>query len=98
MAETLKVNAALTSIDLSQNELGDVACAALAEALKVNTVLTSINLAGNKIGEAGGTALADALKVNASLSSIELDYNDDIPDATKQAIEVAVAKNKESAK
>ena len=37
LAEALKVNTALTWLDLKDNEIGDEGAAALAEALKVNT-------------------------------------------------------------
>eukprot|EP00019_Armaparvus_languidus_P001153 CAMPEP_0168591766 /NCGR_PEP_ID=MMETSP0420-20121227/7321_1 /TAXON_ID=498008 /ORGANISM="Pessonella sp." /LENGTH=76 /DNA_ID=CAMNT_0008627603 /DNA_START=431 /DNA_END=659 /DNA_ORIENTATION=+ len=43
LAEALKVNTTLTSIDLGYNKIGDAGAEQIAEALKVNKTLTSIN-------------------------------------------------------
>ena len=93
----LQTNTTLTSIDLSSNQLGEVAGAAIGTALQTNTTLTSINLGGNKLGEVAGAAIGTALQTNTSLTSIDLDYNSSLPAATKEAIEAAVAKNRAAA-
>ena len=63
IAEALKVNPVLTSLDLQTNSIGNGGAMAIAEALKVNAVLTKLNLLqGNKMGEAGKKAVRDAVK------------------------------------
>ena len=44
LAEALRLNSTLTSLDLSGNDLGEGAGRALAETLRLNTSLTSLNL------------------------------------------------------
>uniref|UniRef100_A0A7S4BZ37 Uncharacterized protein n=1 Tax=Chrysotila carterae TaxID=13221 RepID=A0A7S4BZ37_CHRCT len=72
LAEGLKTNQALTSIDLSKCDgIGDEGCKALAEGLKTNQALTSINLTNClSIGDEGCKALAEGLKTNQALTSI----------------------------
>jgi hypothetical protein len=50
LADALKVNKSLTSIDLCYNKIGDEGASALADALKVNTSVTNIDLAYDEIG------------------------------------------------
>jgi hypothetical protein len=49
LADALKVNSTLTTINLDRNSIGDEGYAALADALKVNSTLTTINLFDNSI-------------------------------------------------
>jgi hypothetical protein len=51
MAETLRLNTTITSLDLYRNRLGEGGWRALAEALGLNTTVTSLNLNGNGLGE-----------------------------------------------
>ena len=64
IAEALKVNPVLTSLDLRKNSICVDGAKAIAEALKVNPVLTELNLKYNstKMGDAGGKAVQDAVK------------------------------------
>ena len=63
IAEALKVNPVLTSLELGGNRLiGDDGAKAIAEALKVNPVLTKLDLKYNLLGEAGEKAVRDAVK------------------------------------
>jgi hypothetical protein len=63
IAEALKVNAVLTSVDLRLNSIRDDGAKAIAEALKVNAVLTKLDLEYNSnMGEAGKKAVRDAVK------------------------------------
>jgi hypothetical protein len=66
----------LESLDVSGNQLGDVACAALAKALIVNAKtshLEKIDISGNKsISSKGLHALGDMLNVNHTLTTIQL--------------------------
>ena len=61
VAEMLRVNTTLTSLDLRINEIGDAGAAALGEALRVNGALTSLSLVGNNISAADEAALLAAL-------------------------------------
>src|SRR5271168_3004599 len=59
----------LTSLSLSNNEIGEAGARAIAERL---TGLTSLNLDDNGIGEAGARAIAERL---TGLTSLNLDDN-----------------------
>ena len=85
IADALKSNTSLTTIDLRGNNIGDEGAKAIAEALKGNTSLTSINLSNNNIGDEGAKAIADALKFNTSLTTIDLD-NNNLGDEGKKAV------------
>ena len=75
LAEALKTNGALTTLDLMGNSIGDEGARALAEALKTNGALTTLNLQGNSIGTEGARALAEALKTNGALTELDLRQN-----------------------
>ena len=63
IAEALKVNAVVTTLDLSGNNIGVEGAKAIAEALKVNAVLTKLNLKYNSpMGDAGEKAVRDAVR------------------------------------
>ncbi|CAE7340284.1 NLRC3 [Symbiodinium sp. CCMP2456] len=76
IAEALKCNSTLTSINLESSDIGAEGCKAIGEALKTNSTLTSINLAWYFIGEGGAKAICEALKYNSTLTSINLESND----------------------
>ena len=71
----LRVNTSLTSLDLSENSIGDEGASSLSEALRVNTSLTSLDLSENSIGDEGASSLSEALRVNTSLTSLDLSEN-----------------------
>lgn len=75
VAEALKINTALTSLNLDYNNIGDKGAAAIAEALKGGTALTELMLENNKIGNGGAIALAEALTVNEVLRVLDLKMN-----------------------
>jgi Ran GTPase-activating protein (RanGAP) involved in mRNA processing and transport len=91
IADALRVNGALTSIDLSGNQLcgiwtdwrGDQhgtytteGIIAIANAIRVNGALTKMSLAQNKLGEEGTKAICEALKQNKALKEFDLSgYN-----------------------
>ena len=54
MAEALRLNTTLASIDLGANDLGEGGGSALAKALRLNTTVTSLNLGINVLGKGGG--------------------------------------------
>jgi Ran GTPase-activating protein (RanGAP) involved in mRNA processing and transport len=72
VAEALKVNKTLRSVDLSRNQIGVGAAKAIANALKVNKTLRSVDLSRNQLGVGAAKAIANALKENTSLQSIYL--------------------------
>merc|ERR1712096_569572 len=64
LAEALKTNTTVQTIDLGSNRIGPEGAVALAEALKTNTTVQKIDLGSNSIGPEGAVALAEALKTN----------------------------------
>ena len=75
LAEMLKTNRTLTSVNLSYNELTDIFVRDLAEALITNHTLTVLNLSGNKITNIGAQALSKMLKTNETLIHLHLSRN-----------------------
>ncbi|KAG0375797.1 hypothetical protein BGX24_008647 [Mortierella sp. AD032] len=75
LAEALKTNSTLTTLDLKHNSIGDNGAKTLAEALKTNSTLTTLYLQGNSIGDSGAQALAEALKSNSTLNTLDLQGN-----------------------
>ncbi|KAF9536772.1 hypothetical protein EC957_009735, partial [Mortierella hygrophila] len=75
LADALKTNSTLTTLDLRGNSIGSDGAKALAEALKTNSILTTLDLGGNSIGSDGAKALAEALKTNSTLTTLNLWYN-----------------------
>ena len=75
LAECLRVNATLTSLDLWGCCIGVAGATQLAECLRLNSALTSLDLRGSRIGDVGATQLADCLRVNATLTSLNLRGN-----------------------
>ena len=72
LAEALKTNTTIQSLNLSYNKLGPEVDIALAEVLKTNTTLQTLNLKHNNFGPEGFVALAEALKINTTLQSLNL--------------------------
>ena len=88
LAEALKLNAVLKSINLSRNHIGGYydeardemvytpgGPAAIAEMLKLNAVVKKLLLGGNSIGDDGAIALSESLKSNKSLEKLALNSN-----------------------
>lgn len=77
LAEALKNNTTLTTLDLTDNHIGAKGATALADMLKNNKTLTVLNLAYNKIGDEGDeglqTLLVDALEDNTTILEIDLE-------------------------
>ncbi|CAF1129205.1 unnamed protein product [Rotaria sordida] len=87
LAEALRNNKTLTTLNLWGNEIKDAGAQHLADALRNNTTLTTLDLVDNQIGDAGAEHLADALAnneviviplsfVSYSSSSIHIDGRD----------------------
>ena len=77
----------LTSLDLSDNIVGDEGAQALAAALCTAARLTRLDLACNLVGDAGATALAAAL---GTLTSLDLRNNPRVTAAGKAALAAAL--------
>ena len=58
LAECLRVNATLTSLDLWNNDIGAAGATQLTECLRVNATLTSLDLSDNDIGDASALRAA----------------------------------------
>ena len=65
-------NIAVTSLDLSDNDLGDEGASLLKELLQQNKKLKILDLSRNRILTTGGKALADGLVENAALLNLNL--------------------------
>ncbi|KAF9176569.1 hypothetical protein BGZ50_000303 [Haplosporangium sp. Z 11] len=75
LAETLKTNTTLTTLDLGNNSIKDSGAVVLSEALKTNLTLTILDLGINSIGNNGAVALSEALKTNSTLTTLNLEGN-----------------------
>lgn len=76
LADVLKNNDTVVSLDLSKNNIGDKGVQALAELLKNNKTLEELILSRNNITKTGVEALVEALKVNKTLKELDLSEND----------------------
>jgi hypothetical protein len=76
LAEALKTNKTITTLDLSHNTIDDEGARALADALKTNTTISTLDLRDNDIGDQGARTLSDALKTNTTISTLDLSDND----------------------
>ena len=70
LVERLRVNAALTSLELSDYQIGDAGAAQLADCLRVNSTLTSLDLWNSSIGDAGARQFAECLHVSVALTHL----------------------------
>jgi len=81
IAEELKANINLRTLDLSENYLGDPTAIKLAEALQYNNTLTELDLRSNRITAQGAAALAAVLTldegpgVNTTLRLLKINEN-----------------------
>jgi Ran GTPase-activating protein (RanGAP) involved in mRNA processing and transport len=91
LAEALKVNMTVTSLDFGGKFVGDACARVLAASLKVNTTLTSLEISDSSVGDAGAGALAEVLQANTTLTSLHL-YGNSVgvvgATALAQALEV----------
>ena len=76
LADALKVNKTLTTLDLQHNKLGAKGAQAVASALRINKTLTTLNLGDNDIGDVGAEALASRLRGNTTLTTLEIQDNE----------------------
>ncbi|KAF9352239.1 hypothetical protein BGX26_009906 [Mortierella sp. AD094] len=92
LAETLKTNSTLTTLDLRSNSIGGNGAQALFETLKTNSTLTTLDLRSNSIGDNGAQVLSEALKTNSTLTTLDLE-NSSIGDNGAQALSEALKTN-----
>ena len=62
----------LTSLDLSNNDIGAAGAAIVCSVLERNSVLTSLSLSYNYIRDAGAASVCSALECNSVLTSLDL--------------------------
>lgn len=74
LTTAIKMNHALSIIDLQYNDDCTLACLALADALTVNKSITAVCLLG-KSDLDGASALADALKVNNTVERLDVCFH-----------------------
>jgi Leucine Rich repeat len=75
--DALKRNSQLTSLNFSENHLGDIEIKLLLPILTSQKQITSVNLSNNHIGNSGAKAIQNFLEViNESLTSLDLSSND----------------------
>eukprot|EP00808_Paulinella_micropora_P020740 g14005.t1 len=75
LAEFLKDNHTLTSLDLYDNAIGDGGAKAIGDGLKVNASVTYVSLNRNQIGDAGAVAISKSVEVNQTLRELKLRNN-----------------------
>jgi Ran GTPase-activating protein (RanGAP) involved in mRNA processing and transport len=76
LADVIKVNTVLKTLDLYQNDIGPKGGILLARALRINFSITSLNLSMNNIGDEGAEDFIETLKTsNTSLTSLSLANN-----------------------
>lgn len=73
LADGLRGNRSLTTLNLAENLIGDEGCVALAPALS-HTQIASLNLHMNDMGVTGANALA-AVVADTSISHLDVGYN-----------------------
>ncbi len=72
LAEGLRADVSVRTLNLNRQSIGDLGTAALAAALHTNTTLTALYLSSDVISDDGAVALADALRVNTTLTVFDL--------------------------
>ncbi|KAF9561018.1 hypothetical protein EC968_005942 [Mortierella alpina] len=75
LAEMLKTNATVATLNLRDNTIGDNGTQALAAALATNSTVTSLDLQANFITDFGAQALSKALEGNSTLTTMNLQAN-----------------------
>ena len=75
LAECLRVNTTLISLNLRYNDIGDAGATQLAECLRFNKTRSSLLLLDNKIGDAGAAQLAGCLRTTTTLTNLVLSRN-----------------------
>jgi len=75
IAEELKTNKTVHSLNLSQNRLSNEGAIAIAELLEVNKTINKMSLSSNDISSDGAARLARALTINQTLIYLKIGKN-----------------------
>ena len=94
LAQALRINKTLQSIDLSHNRLGDSNFFVIVEALKFNSTLMRLIARNNKLTDTSAKILLELLENNPTLSEIDLEGNNAISEELEKAIENKLQENK----
>ena len=70
IAEAMRVNASLTSIDVGYNDINQAAALELLAVLKGKKSMVSIGMARCKLGVEGAKQMAELVSVSASLTQV----------------------------
>jgi serine/threonine protein kinase len=93
IAEELKTNKTVHSLNLSHNRLSNIGAIAIAELLEVNKTINKVSLSNNNISSDGAARLARALTINQTLIYLKVGKNP-LCDCGIQAICEALKINK----
>lgn len=93
LAKVLAANNTLTTLNISDNRIGDSGARAIAEALQENHTLTTLDISGSDIGDAGARAIAEVLRKNHTLTTLDISIND-IDEAGARALAEALQENR----
>jgi serine/threonine protein kinase len=88
IAEELKTNGIVRSLELSGNNLSDEGAIAIAEMLEVNKTINKVVLNENQISSEGAKRLARALTNNKTLVSLEIGNNPLFDDGIQAICEI----------
>jgi hypothetical protein len=72
LADALKGNSSLTSLDMGGNNIGPEGITVVLNALRGNDTLETLELSFNPIGDKGAKALSDVLKYDVKVRHIRL--------------------------
>lgn len=92
IAELIKTNKTITSLNLGLNNFSNIGIAIIAEALKDNITLTELNIGWNGIGEDGARAVGESLKHNTGLKTLHIDRNP-LGDKGAEALSMGLKEN-----
>lgn len=93
VAEALKTNPRVHTVDLGGNAMGALAGQSLGGALEVNANITTLNAVGNALGDEGAAAIGRALRGNDVLVRLNL-HNNEIGDVGAFELAEALKTNK----
>jgi len=93
VAEMMKVNTTVRTLDIGGNKIGDEGGKAMAEMLKLNTTLHTLYITYNNIGVEGGKAIAEMLNVNTTSRELAIRRDNNIGDDVSSCITTLVADN-----
>ena len=72
---SIRLDAPLTYLNLSYNNIGDKGASLLGSAIKWNTVLVYLDISWNSIRVEGARVLAEGLKMNTRLREVNISWN-----------------------